>query len=105
MNRDIYIIHGRGALGVTKVIFDDTTPGDIILVVGGSQVDEALQCAIEETNIDPLDITTVQARSEYKTCIIPMQNLHRQGHQSVEAFFRDLWGDEVYDNEALSRDW
>jgi hypothetical protein len=25
--------------------------------------------------------------------------------QTVEEFFRELWGDEVYDTEALSRDW
>lgn len=105
MNRDIYIIHGRGALGVTKVIFDDTTPGDIILAVSGSSVDEAIQCAIEETNIDPLDITVVHARNEYKTCTIPIQKIQAGSQQTVEEFFRELWGDEVYDTEALSRDW
>lgn len=105
MKRDIYIIHGRGALGVTKVIFDDTTPGDIILVVGGSAVDEAVQCAIEETTIDPLDITTVHARNEYKNAVIPIEKVRQGSQQTVEQFFRELWGDEVYDTEALSRDW
>ena len=105
MKRDIYIIHGRGFLGTTKVVFDDGTPGDIILAVSASQVDEAVQCAIEETNIDPLDITTVEARSEYKTVIIPMQKVKQGSQQTVEEFFRELWGDEVYETEALSRDW
>lgn len=105
MKRDIYILHGQGALGVTKVIFDDTTPGDIILVVGATAVDQATQCFIEETNINPLDITVVRAQSEYKSATIPMQKLHQQGHQTVEEFFRELWGDDVYDTEAMSRDW
>ena len=105
MKRDIYIVHGNGFLGATKVIFDDTTPGDIIIVAGGSEVTQAMQCAIEETNIDPLDITVVHARNEYKTCTIPIQKIQAGSQQTVEEFFRELWGDEVYDTEALSRDW
>ena len=105
MKRDIYIIHGRGALGVTKVIFDDTTPGDIIIVAGGSEVTQAMQCAIEETNIDPLDMTVVHARNEYKNAVIPIEKVRQGSQQTVEQFFRELWGDEVYDTEALSRDW
>ena len=38
MKRDIYILHAQGLLGVTKVVFDDNTPGDIILTVSGSEV-------------------------------------------------------------------
>ena len=105
MKRDIYVIHGRGALGVTKVIFDDDTPGDIILAVGGSAVDEAHQCHIEETNIDPLDVVTVVASNEYKTVTIPIDKVRRMADQTVEQFFRELWGDDIYDTEATSRDW
>jgi len=105
MKRDIYIVHGRGALGVTRVVYDDNTPGDIIIVAGASQVDEAVQCAIEETNLDPLDFTYVRAVSHYKQTTIPLKKVHDQAHQTVEEFFRELWGDEVYDTEAASRDW
>ena len=105
MKRDIYIVHGRGFLGTTKIVYDDTTPGDIILVVGGSQVDQAIQCAIEETNIDPVDVVHMTARNEYKTITIPIQKVHQGSKQTVEEFFRELWGDEVYDTEAASRDW
>jgi hypothetical protein len=89
MKRDIYILHAQGLLGVTKVVFDDNTPGDIILTVSGSQVDQAEQMFIEETNIDPLDITTVQATRQYKTVSIPIQKIHAQPQQTVEAMSRD----------------
>ena len=71
MKRDIYILHAHGLLGVTKVVFDDNTPGDIILTVSGSEVHQAEQMFIEETNIDPLDITTIEAHRQYKTVSIP----------------------------------
>lgn len=105
MKRDIYIVHGNGFLGATKVTFDDTTPGDIIIVAGGSQVTQAMQCAIEETNIDPLDMTVIHARNEYKNAVIPIDKVRQGSQQTVEQFFRELWGDEVYDTEASSRDW
>jgi len=104
MKRDIYIVHGNGFLGTTKVVFDHTTPGDIILVVG-SEVTQAMQCHIEETNIDPLDMTVVHAHNEYKTVTIPIEKVRQGSQQTVEEFFRELWGDEVYDSEAMSRDW
>ena len=104
MKRDIYIVHGNGFLGATKVVFDETTPGDIILVVG-SEVTQAIQCAIEETNIDPLDMTVIRCRNEYKTVTIPIDKVRQGSQQTVEEFFRELWGDDVYDTEALSRDW
>ena len=105
MKRDIYILHAQGLLGVTKVVFDDNTPGDIILTVSGSQVDQAEQMFIEETNIDLLDITTLQATRQYKTVSIPIQKIHAQPQQTVEQFFRELWGDDIYESEAMSRDW
>lgn len=105
MNRDIYIVHGNGALGVTRVRFDDTTPGDIIICAGGSAVDDAQQCHIEETNLDWQDITTVYARNQYKTVTLPLDKIGAMRTQTTEQFFRELWGDDVYDTEALSRDW
>ena len=105
MKRNIYILHANGALGVTRVDYDDDTPGDIIIAAGGSQVDSAKQCFIEETNIDPLDITSVIASSEYRRVTIPLQKVGQMRTQTTEQFFRELWGDEVYDTEAMSRDW
>jgi len=105
MKRDIYVLHAGGLLGVTRIVFDDDTPGDIILVIGGSEVDQAEQVQIEETNIDPLDVTTIEARNAYKTAIIPIQKLQQGSQQTTEEFFRELWGDDVYDTEAMSRDW
>lgn len=105
MKRDIYVLHAHGLLGVTKVVFDEDTPGDIILTVSGSEVHQAEQMFIEETNIDPLDITTMRAAKQYKTVTIPLQKIHAQPNQTVEDFFRELWGDDVYDTEAMSRDW
>jgi len=105
MKRNIYILHANGALGVTRVDYDDDTPGDIIIAAGGSQVDQAMQCFIEETNIDPADITTVTAVSEYRRITVPVAKVAAMREQTVEQFFRELWGDEVYETEALSRDW
>jgi predicted amino acid racemase len=105
MKRNIYILHANGALGVTKVDYDDDTPGDIIIAAGGSQVDSAMQCFIEETNLDPADITTVQATNEYRRITIPIAKVGQMAEQTVEQFFRELWGDDVYETEALSRDW
>jgi hypothetical protein len=105
MKRNIYILHANGALGVTRVDYDDDTPGDIIIAAGGSQVDSATQCFIEETNIDPADITTVQAVSEYIRVTVPFAKIGAMREQTTEQFFRELWGDDVYDAEALSRDW
>ena len=105
MKRDIYVLHGHGLIGVTKIVFDDDTPGDIVLVIGGSQVYQAEQVHIEETNVDPLDVHTMQARKAYKAAVIPIQKLQQGSQQTTEEFFRELWGDEVYDTEALSRDW
>jgi hypothetical protein len=36
---------------------------------------------------------------------IPIQKIHAQPQQTVEQFFRELWGDDIYESEAMSRDW
>jgi uncharacterized UPF0160 family protein len=105
MKRDIYIVHAGGALGVTRVIYDDTTPGDIIICASGSGVDQADQVHIEETNLDPADFQVVHATNAYRMTTIPIDKVGLMRKQTVEEFFRELWGDEVYDTEAMSRDW
>jgi hypothetical protein len=47
----------------------------------------------------------VQATRQYKTVSIPIQKIHAQPQQTVEQFFRELWGDDIYESEAMSRDW
>ena len=90
MKRNIYILHANGALGVTKVDYDEDTPGDIIIAAGGSQIDQAMQCFIEETNVDPADITTVTAASEYRRITVPIAKVAQMANQTVEEFFREL---------------
>jgi len=105
MNRNIYILHANGALGVTRVDYDEDTPGDIIIAAAGSQVDWATQCFINETGIDPADVTIIVAKNEYIRITVPFAKIGAMREQTTEQFFRELWGDDVYDNEALSRDW
>jgi hypothetical protein len=105
MKRNIYIVHAFGAMGVTRVDYDEETPGDIIICAGGAKVDDATQCFIEETNIDPKDIEVVVASNQYRRITVPVAKVAQMANQTVEEFFRELWGDEVYDTEALSRDW
>jgi hypothetical protein len=105
MSRNIYIVHGRGALGVTRVVYDDDTPGDIIICASGTGVDQADQVNIEETNLDPEDLQVIHATNAYRATVIPIDKLGLMREQTVEEFFRELWGDEVYDTEAMSRDW
>ena len=38
MSRNIYIVHAHGALGVTRVVYDENTPGDIIICASGTGV-------------------------------------------------------------------
>jgi hypothetical protein len=105
MKRDIYIVHAFGALGITRVVYDDNTPGDIIICASGTGVDQAEQVNIEETNLDWRDIGVVQATNAYRNTVIPVDKVGLMREQTVEEFFRELWGDEVYDTEAMSRDW
>jgi len=105
MKRDIYIVHAGGALGVTRVHYDDNSPGDIIICASGSGIDQADQVAIEETNLDPCDLQHVHATNAYRMTSIPIDKVGLMRKQTVEEFFRELWGDEVYDTEAASRDW
>jgi hypothetical protein len=105
MSRNIYIVHGRGALGVTRVVYDDDTPGDIIICASGTGVDQADQVNIEETNLDPEDLQVIHATNAYRATVIPIDKVGLMREQTVEEFFRELWGDEVYDTEAMSRDW
>ena len=105
MKRNIYIVHAFGALGVTRVDYDEDTPGDIIICPSGATVESATQCHIEETNIDPKDIEVMHATNEYRRVTIPIAKVHQMREQTVEQFFRELWGDDVYETEALSRDW
>ena len=42
MKRDIYIVHAFGALGITSVVYDDNTPGDIIICASGTGVASSL---------------------------------------------------------------
>ncbi len=105
MSRNIYIVHAHGALGVTRVVYDENTPGDIIICASGTGVDQADQVNIEETNLDPADLQVIHATNAYRTTIIPIDKVGLMREQTVEEFFRELWGDEVYDTEAMSRDW
>jgi hypothetical protein len=98
-------VHGRGALGVTRVVYDDDTPGDIIICASGTGVDQADQVNIEETNLDPEDLQVIHATNAYRATVIPIDKVGLMREQTVEEFFRELWGDEVYDTEAMSRDW